>query len=165
MNHLRVNGIKINRARDVDVLDRGETAAYYVNGRRTRWKLWLKPSSATVSVVDLNAIVVDGILAADAHVSTLEILRAKFLAVAPEGIVRPENSCRHSRAPTRPPSAPPSCHSIRCSPPTATSGEEAKVRPAWPPDRDTGPLRMRGNRPQPQKLLNKAQGQALASFG
>jgi hypothetical protein len=39
--------------------------------------------------VDLNAIIVDGILPAVAHLSTLELLRCKFSEAAPEGIIQP----------------------------------------------------------------------------
>jgi len=88
MNHLRVNGVKINRARDIDVLD-GESKQLFCEWQEDAVEALAHAIVGVVSVVDLNAIIVDGILPADAHSSTLELLRAKFSEVAPEGIIQP----------------------------------------------------------------------------
>ena len=88
MNHLRVNGVKINRARDVDALDE-EAKRLLCEWQEDAVEALAQAIVGVVSVVDLNAIIVDGILPAAAHSSILERLRAKFSEVAPEGIIQP----------------------------------------------------------------------------
>jgi predicted NBD/HSP70 family sugar kinase len=89
MNHLRVNGVEINRACEVDLL--GPEAGRFVR----EWQEDAVDALAqaivgAVSVVDLNAIIVDGILPRTPLIETIDLLRSRFVQIAPEGIIRPK---------------------------------------------------------------------------
>jgi predicted NBD/HSP70 family sugar kinase len=88
MNHLRVNGVKINRAREIETL--GKDAARLVQEwREDAVDALVQAIIGAVSVVDLNAVVVDGILPIGSIERTLDLLRTRFGQVAPEGIIHP----------------------------------------------------------------------------
>jgi predicted NBD/HSP70 family sugar kinase len=89
MNHLRVNGVAINRARDVDGLD-DRAKRFLREWQEDAVAALAQAIVGVVSVVDLNAIIVDGILPTGAHMSTLDMLRSCFSEIAPEGIIQPK---------------------------------------------------------------------------
>jgi predicted NBD/HSP70 family sugar kinase len=89
MNHLRVNGVEINRARDIDFLSPA-SKRFLREWQEDAVDALAEAIVGAVSVVDLNAIIVDGILPVETLVNTVDLLKERFGKIAPEGIIDPK---------------------------------------------------------------------------
>jgi predicted NBD/HSP70 family sugar kinase len=89
MRHLRENGVTINRARDV--LDLSAKDKALVN----EWQddcadALAQAIIASIAVIDVDVIVVDGILPEPVLIDTVERIRTRFADFLPAGLVAPE---------------------------------------------------------------------------
>ncbi|MDQ0468098.1 ROK family transcriptional regulator [Labrys wisconsinensis] len=87
-HHLRANGVPINRAYELEAL--GERAEPYLS----EWIADCADALATaivgaIAVVDVSAVVIDGILPRAILERTVEAIRERFEAIVPEGLVVP----------------------------------------------------------------------------
>ena len=87
-NHLRSNGVPIRRAHELDVL--GDRAEPFL----TEWiddcaDALAQAIVGAVSVIDVNAIVIDGIMPPAVLQRTTQAVSDRFDAILPEGLVAP----------------------------------------------------------------------------
>jgi predicted NBD/HSP70 family sugar kinase len=89
MNHLRTNGISINRANDLEAL--GEGAEPFLTE-------WIEDAAdalaqaiiGSIAVIDVEAIVIDAILPRSLLERTVASVQKRFAALLPDGLVEPE---------------------------------------------------------------------------
>lgn len=89
MNHLRLNGVGINRANDLAAI--GEAAEPFLG----EWIADCADALAeaivgSIAVVDLEAVVIDGILPRPVMARVVDAVRSRFGEVAPAGLVLPK---------------------------------------------------------------------------
>jgi predicted NBD/HSP70 family sugar kinase len=89
MNHLRTNGVAINRANDVE--DLGERAEPFL----TEWiedcaDALAQTIIGSIAVIDVEAIVIDAILPRALLERIVVSVKARFAELAPDGLVQPE---------------------------------------------------------------------------
>ena len=92
MNHLHANGVTIRRAAELADLDaRGQR--FLREWQRDCADAMAQAIIGGVSVVDVEAIVIDGILPPAILADTVELVAGALAALAPEGIVAPTIRC------------------------------------------------------------------------
>jgi len=89
MNHLRMNGISINRANDLEAL--GEAAEPFL----TEWiddaaDALAQAIIGSIAVIDVEAIIIDAILPRSLLKRTVACVKKCFAQLVPDGLVEPE---------------------------------------------------------------------------
>jgi predicted NBD/HSP70 family sugar kinase len=89
INHLRHCGVTIDRVRELDPLP-AAAAAPYLDWEKDCADALAQAMIATLAVVDLEAIVIDGLLPQPLLQSTVARIRQRFAELVPMGVVVPE---------------------------------------------------------------------------
>ncbi len=89
LNHLRASGVVIDRVRELNPMPENALVPFQ------EWQDDCADALAqvfisTISVVDLEAIVIDGLLPGDLLSQTVDLVRTRFKAMMPKGLVAPE---------------------------------------------------------------------------
>jgi predicted NBD/HSP70 family sugar kinase len=89
INHLRANGIAINRVRELDPMP-PEARALFNEWQEDCADALAQAIIATISVVDVEAIVIDGLLPRALMQDTVAKVQRRFAELVPMGLVAPE---------------------------------------------------------------------------
>lgn len=88
LNHLRANGVAVERARDLTDLP-PEARPYVAEWRADCASALAQALVAATSVIDVEAVVIDGVLPRALLEATVEETVARFEAFLPEGVIAP----------------------------------------------------------------------------
>jgi predicted NBD/HSP70 family sugar kinase len=89
INHLRANGIVINRVRELDPMP-PETRAFFCEWQDDCADALAQAIISTIAVVDVEAIVIDGLLPRALLQDTVAKIQRRFSELLPMGLVAPE---------------------------------------------------------------------------
>jgi len=89
MNHLRANGVPINRVRDLDPMP-SKARKYFAEWQEDCVDALAQAIVTTIAVVDVEAIVIDGLLPRALLQDTVSKIQRRFAELVPMGLVAPE---------------------------------------------------------------------------